>query len=135
MSLNDDKILARLAKEGVLSRYETRGYESALRRLLRDAFVEKRRRGKKIFYELAEGAIPYLEAYRLELLAKVKKLSQLHPRSRVYKALLEDVRFLNKAKPEAKAFLFLGDWLLNYPVVPSQLLLAKSRFYAKQGLL
>jgi hypothetical protein len=46
---------------------------------------------------------------------------------------LGDVRFLDEKNPAANKFLFLGDWQLKRPVVPSQLSLSKYRFYHEQA--
>jgi len=46
-----------------------------------------------------------------------------------YDALLNELRFLEERNQQMQDFLFLGDWQLQHPVVPSQLELAKLRFY------
>lgn len=129
-----DRLFGKLAKQGVLSSYEVRGYAEALKSLLAAKLVQPNRKRKKVFYELTDKALPQLENHRLELMAKLKKLSSFSPRSKVYQALLEDVRFLDESKPEAKDFMLLGRWNLTRPVVSSQLLLARYRYFASQGL-
>jgi hypothetical protein len=58
----------------------------------------------------------------------------LTPHAKLYRALLEDLRFLDEKNPKAEEFRLLGDWHLMRPVVSSQLKLAQMRFYWEQGL-
>ena len=68
---------------------------------------------------------------RRQLLEEIKLRQLLYPQSRVYRALLEDSRFLDEKNPRAQEFLFLGDWQLRQPAVPSRLKLSQERFYQK----
>jgi hypothetical protein len=83
----------------------------------------------KVFYEFTEKALSFLDDYRQGLLARVKTLSEGFPRAKVYSALLGDLRFLDESHPAAEEFRFLGDWQLKERVVPSQLTLAKVKYF------
>lgn len=128
------KLFSKLARAGVLHREELKNDLYVLRSLVDQAFVKKAYKKGKVFYELTEKALPLLERHRKVLLEQAKTLAELSPRSKVYRALLEDLRFLDEKNPRSQDFLFLGDWQLQRPVVPSQLKLAQYRYYQKQGL-
>lgn len=129
-----ESLFSTLARSGVLHRSEVRSDPTGLEGLLRTKLVAKVPRRKKVFYELTEKALPLLELHRRALLTEVEKRAALSPRSRVYRALLSDLRFLDSRNERAREFLFLGDWQLTHPVVPSQIELAKLRYYIAQGL-
>ena len=129
MSYLESRLLTKFARLGVLHREAVKNDLSALRRLVRAGFVQKVYKSGRVFYELTERALPLLESQRKKLLEEVAMRAHLDSRNKVYDALSKDVRFLDEKRPEAKAFLFLGDWQLHRPVVPSQLELAKLRFY------
>lgn len=101
----------------------------AIEHLLRMGFVQKTYKSGRLFYELTDKALPLLEHQRIKLLEDARMHSLIDGRSAFFRALLGDVRFLDEKSPEADEFMFLGDWQLTRPVVPSQLELAKLRFY------
>ena len=123
------RLLSRFSQYGVLHREAVKNNSSAVQRLVRAGVVRKAYKSGRVFYELTNKALPLLESQRKKLLEEIKMQAHLDARNTCYAALLNDVRFLDEKRPEAKAFLFLGDWQLNRPVVPSQLELAKLRFY------
>ncbi len=92
-------------------------------------FVQKAYKSGRLFYELTDKALPLLERQRIKLLEDARMQSLIDERSTFFRALLEDVRFLDEKSPEAEDYIFLGDWQLTRPVVLSQLELAKLRFY------
>lgn len=92
------------------------------------------RRGK-VFYELTPQALPLLDCQRHVLLDQAKILAQVATRSPLHRALVEDVRFVDETHPDARRFLFLGDWQLQRSVLPAQLALAKHRYYQSRGLM
>ena len=122
-------MIRRFARHGVLHREAVKNDRAALGRLMRLGFVRKAYRSGRLFYELTEKAIPLLERQRIKLLEDARIHSIIERRSTFFRALLEDVRFLDETRPEAEEFLFLGDWQLIRPVVSSQLSLAQLRFY------
>lgn len=127
------ELLQDFCQNGVLHREQVKNYFSLVNRLIRSGYVKKVYKKRKVFYELTEQALPLLDCLRGKMLEEVRLRSMLGKKS-WYRSLLEDLRFLDEKKPEAKEFLFLGDWQLRRPVVPSQLELSKLRFYQKQGL-
>ena len=129
--MNDlqSRLLAKFSRFGVLHREAVKNDLTVLRKLVRAGFVKKVYKSGRVFYELTEKALPLLEAQRKKILEELNMRSLLDSKNPLYAALARDVRFLNEKRPEAKAFLFLGDWQLNRPVVLSQLELAKLRFY------
>ena len=129
-----ENLFRRFAVYGVLHRDEVRGNEAAVDKLTRLKFVQKVLKRGRVYYELTPKAVQPLELHRKSLLGKVEFRSSLHPKSKVYKALLEDVRFLNTKKVAAQEFQFLGDWQLTLPVRRHQLGLARLRYYEERGL-
>ncbi len=128
------ELLRKLARYGVLHRNEVRGYEDALAALLKREFVRPTHRDRKRYYELTSKALPLLESMREQLVGELKTNRELHPKSRVYKALLDDVRFVDPNNPNAQKFLFLNSLNLMQEVVPSRLLLSRERYYESQAL-
>ena len=124
-------LVSKLSHYGVLSRLEVKNNASALNYLSRANYVQKVHRKKQVFYELTPQALPLLDEYRQFLLQLAKTYAQLHPRSVFYRSLLEELRFFDDKKKEAKQFLFLGDWQLQTPPSRYQLELAKNRYYEK----
>lgn len=135
MNFKKINLLEKLSVFGVAGRNMVKNDLEAIRALIRSGYVKKAYKKGGVFYELTEDALPLLDARRkiLQQLAELK--CRLYPRRQsFYRALLEDVRFLDPAKKEANKFLFLGDWQLNRPPVKAQLLLAQHRFYLNRGL-
>jgi hypothetical protein len=129
VNLSYQSIVKRFSRHGVLHREAVKNDRVALGRLVRKGFVRKAYRSGRLFYELTEKALPLLEGQRMKLLEDARMHALIEGQSAFFRALLEDVRFLDEASPEAEAFVFLGDWQLNRPVVPAQLELARLRFY------
>lgn len=127
-------LLEKFFRFSVLPRTAVRNYPSALRDLLHKKLVRRVSKKGRVFYELTEKSLPLLEDYRHILLYRTKLHAQLTPHARFYQALLGDLRFLNDRHPLAKDYQFLGDWQLVRAVVPSQLELAKLRYYETQRL-
>ncbi len=127
-------LLEKLFKFGVLPRASVKNDLEQLQDLLRKKFVQKVPKKGRVFYELKEKSLPLLEEYRKMLFHKTKLQAQLQPQAKFYRALLGELRFLNEQHPLAKDFQLLGDWQLNRSVVPSQLALAKCRYYQDQKL-
>ncbi|EKD42556.1 MAG: hypothetical protein ACD_73C00107G0001 [uncultured bacterium] len=129
-----NSLLAKFSKYGVLHRDVVRQDQTSLKRFLNLGFSQKIYQRGQVFYELTQKALPLLENYRKILLEEASLMALLCPWSKVYTALLDDVRFLDSENPKAQDFLFLGDWQLKRPVVASQLELSKYRYYEKRGL-
>lgn len=121
--------MARFARFGVLHRENVKNDRAALDQLLRRGFVRKVYKSGRLFYELTQEALPLLESQRIKLLEDARMRSLVDGCKSAAFAILEDVRFLDEKSPEAQEFLFLSDWQLTRPVVPSQLLLSQLRFY------
>ena len=134
MSFYLSYVMPLFAHHGVVHREAVKNSPTALRRLLRSGFVVKAYKKGKVYYELTDKALPLLELQRRKLVEEVEMRRLLEPKSLLYSSLLGDLRFLDERRPEAKDFLFLGDWQLTRPVVPSQLELSKLRFYHREGL-
>lgn len=132
---NKYKLFRQLARQGVLHRNQVLGYGVALAHLQRAGLVVRVPKRRRVYYELTPRALEQVEKYRQQLVKKLETQAALSPRSTVYRALLEDIRFLNKTKPEAQEFMLLGDWQLTLPVRKNQLRLAQYRFYEKEGLI
>lgn len=129
MKNDKSRVLAKLARFGVLHREALKNERVAVEQLMRRGILTKTYRQGKVFYELTEQALPLLEHVRRQLLEEVKMRAELDPKVHLYPALVENVRFVDETTPEAEEFLLLGDWHLTRPLVPSQLELAKLRFY------
>ncbi|GEM_PF-2902059 len=129
------KFFSKMARYAVLHREEVKNDRDALNRFLHLGYATKVHKKGQVFYELTEKSLELLESYRKSLLEEVRMRALLSPWSKVYAALLGDLRFLNSAHPEVKEFLFLSDWQLQRHVVPSQLELSKYRYYEIRGLL
>lgn len=128
-------IFAKFVAFGVVSRAEVKNNLPMVRTLTKEGVVKKVYKKGKVFYELTAKSVPLLDTYRKKLLQEADLNYQLHPRRHAfYGALLEDVRFLDTSKAEAKIFQFLSDWRLQEPPVLSQLQLAQWRFYQEMGL-
>jgi len=129
------RLLAAFARRGVLHREGVKNNRKSLQKLLQGGYVTKVYKKGRVFYELTEQALPIVDLQRKILLEEAGMLHLSDKRSHVYASLLGDLRFLDENRPEAAEFLFLGDWQLHRPVVPSQLELAKLRFYKQKGLI
>lgn len=119
---------------GALPRSAVRNDQANLRYLLKNGLARQVVLKGRVFYELTEKALPLLEEYRQVLLHKASLLNRLTPHAKIYRALVNDLRFLDEKNPRAEEFRLLGDWHLTRPVVPSQLKLAQMRYYRQQGL-
>lgn len=131
----NDKLLTlftKFARFGVLHREAVKNEMAALKRLLRGGFAAKAYKQGRVFYELTEKALPLLEYHRKKLFAEAGMRACLPKAPALYSALLEDVRFVDEKKAEAKDFLLLGDWQLTRPLVPAQLELSKYRYYSEK---
>jgi hypothetical protein len=124
-----DNLFSLLVAQGVLHRDEVQPYERELKNLLYRGLVQRVPKNRRVYYQLTEKALPALELHRQGLVTELKKRSMLFPKNKAYKALLGDTRFLDGNHQVAKEFLFLGDWLLQRPLVPSQLKLSQERYY------
>ena len=128
-------LFAKLAKLGVVPREQVKNNLKEATALVRHGLLKKVYRKKRVFYELTEDSRPLLNRFRLKLLEEARLRFSLCPRRKnFYRALLDDIRFLDTSKKEAKDFLFLGDWRLNMPPVSSQLKLSQFRLYQKEGI-
>ena len=127
-------LLARFAQHGVLHREAIKNNGAAILKLQRLGMLKRVRKQKQVFYELTDRALPLLETQRRLLLEQAKLYATLEKRSFFYRALLDDIRFLNVHHPEAKNFLFLGNWDLHRSSAKFQLELAKYRYYRSRGL-
>ena len=130
MNESFENILKRFARFGVVHREAVKNDHAALQHLINQGFASKTFRSGRVFYELTEKALPLLECQRRKLLEDARMHAMIDERSAVHRALLDDVRFLNEKNPEARKFLFLGDWQLKKPVFYSQLQLSQLRFYS-----
>ena len=130
MNTSFENILKRFARFGVVHREAVKNDQAALKHLISQGFARKAYRSGRVFYELTEKALPLLECQRRKLLEDARMHAIIDERSAIHRALLDDVRFLNEKNPEARRFLFLGDWQLKKPVVYSQLQLSQLRFYS-----
>jgi hypothetical protein len=119
---------------GALPRSAVKNDRACLRYLLKNGVARRVVRKGRVFYELTEKALPLLDDYRQVLLHKAALLHRLTPHAKLYRALLEDLRFLDEKNPKAEEFRLLGDWHLVRPIVSSQLKLSQMRFYREQGL-
>lgn len=127
------RLISRFSKYGVLHREDVKNDLAAVTKLLRHGWLRKMHRGKKVFYELTEKSLPLLEARRKALREEIGILAALHKPPSIFHALLEDVRFIDDTHKSADQFRFLGDWQLGRHVVPSQLELAKLRYYEEHA--
>ncbi len=127
-------LLEKFSHFGVLPRAAVKNQEDDLRPLLWCHFVRKVPKKGRVFYELTEKSLPLLEEYRQVLQHKASLLRKLTPHAKFYRALLEDLRFLDETNPRAEEFRFLGDWHLTRPVMASQLKLSQMRYYREHGL-
>lgn len=126
------KIIDLLAQNGVVHRDEIKNNIGVIERLVYHGLVRKVCRNKKVFYELTVKALPILESRRKALLEDIRTLASLHKPPSIYHVILDDVRFLDEQHEAAEQFKFLGDWQFQRSVVPSQLELAKLRYYQKE---
>lgn len=126
---NESKLVAKLARYGVMHRGEVKNDAVPLMRLLRKGLVRKVYQQGRVFYELSDRTIPLLEHHRKKLLEEAALRALLEQHTDTYIWLLTDVRFFDETHPEAEEFLFLGDWQLTRPLVSGQLELAKLRYY------
>lgn len=124
-----ENLLRKLTKFGVVHREEVKHFAPHLQGLVKRKLLRKVYRRGKVYYEFTDQSLPFLEDYRQGLYSRVKNLREGFPRRKVYSALLGDLRFLDESDPVAEDFRFLGDWQLKEPVVPSQLALAKARYF------
>lgn len=127
------KLLSKFLPYGTLHREQVKNELLMVRQLCRRGVLKKAYHRGKVFYELTPQAVPQLEHSRKILLEQAQLEASLS-RSSFFDALLNDLRFLNEKDPHARQFMFLGDWQLTKPVVPSQLELSKLRFYQSRGL-
>ncbi|MDP2600213.1 MAG: hypothetical protein Q8P84_05705 [Deltaproteobacteria bacterium] len=129
------RLFSKFASFGVVARGEVKNDLPLVRGLIKERLLKKVYKKGCVFYELTEKALPLLEEYRHKLLAEARLQYHLYPRRRqFYGPLLEDVRFLDDAAPDAEDFRFLGDWRLQEPPLPAQLELSQWRFYHERGL-
>lgn len=126
------RIFGLLARNGVVHRDEVKNNISVIERFVYHGLVRKVCRSKKVFYELTVKALPILESRRKALLEDIRTLADLHKPPSIYHVILDDVRFLDEQHEAAEQFKFLGDWQFQRPVVPSQIELAKLRYYQKE---
>ncbi len=130
-----DRLFKKFALHGVLERGRVRNEMLVLRSFLRRGLVRKIYMKGRVFYELTKKALPILDHFRLMLLHEAKLKSVISPhRAHFYRALFEDVRFLDTSDEEAADFLFLGDWQICREPVWSQLQLSQYRYYQNRGL-
>lgn len=129
MKASFENMFKRFSRFGVVHREAVKNDRAALKHLMSRGFARKVSRSGRVFYELTEKALPLLECQRRKLLEDARMHAMINKRSAVYRALLDDVRFLDETNPEAQKFIFLGDWQLKKPVVHAQLLLSQLRFY------
>ncbi len=122
-----------LARNGVAHRDQVKNYQEAIERLVYHGFARKVCRNKKVFYELTCKALPMIESRRRRILEELSTLAMLHKPPSVFHALLDDARFLDESHEAAEKFKLLGDWQIQRNIVPSQLELAKLRFYQKES--
>lgn len=127
-------LLQKFSHFGVLPRHATKNDEEELAYFLKNGLVRRVPKKGRVFYELTEKSLPLLEEYRQVLRHKAALLYQLTPHARFFRALLEDLRFLDEKNPRAEEFRLLGDWHLMRPVATSQLKLSQMRYYREQGL-
>lgn len=127
------RLLSKFLPNGTLHREQLKNELHLVRRLCKRGVLKKTYHRGKVFYELTPQAVPLLEHSRKILLEQAQLEASLS-RSSFFNALLGDLRFLNEKDPHAKHFMFLGDWQLTKPVVPSQLELSKLRYYQSRGL-
>lgn len=127
------RFLSKFLPYGTLHREQVKNELLMVQRLCRRGVLKKTFHRGKVFYELTPQAVPLLEHSR-KILLEQAQLEAALSRSSFFRALLGDLRFLNEKDPLAKHFMFLGDWQLTKPVVPSQLELSKLRFYQSKGL-
>lgn len=126
-------LLNRLAIWGVLHRDQTKNERKALQRFLKKGYVSKVYRKKKVFYQLTEKALPLLEWHRQQLVCRARLEQAFKGRtSRLYSALLGDLRFMDESRKEAESYRFLGDWQLLRPINKYGLTLSQERFYESQ---
>jgi hypothetical protein len=124
-------IIKRFSRDGALHREAVKNNVETIKKLLIHGFIKKVYLYKKVFYELTEKSLPLLELQRKVLLEEIKIAATLYKSPSIFHALLEDVRFLDENHEIAQQCKFLGDWQIKRPVVPSQLTLAKLRYYQK----
>lgn len=134
MLFNDLNLLKKLSQFGVSHRSDLKNDLALLKKFLRRKWVVQVFKKGRVYYQLSEKSLALLEEYRQELWHQARLGHMLYPNSNVYRALVEDLRFLDEKHPVAKEFLFLGDWQLKRPVVASQLVLAQYRYYQRQGV-
>lgn len=127
------RLLSKFLPYGTLHREQVKNELPLVRKLCKRGVLQKAYHRGKVFYELTPQVVPLLEHSRKMLLEQAKLEAALS-RASFFDALLGDLRFLNEKDPHAKQFMFLGDWQLTKPVVPSQLELSKLRYYQSRGL-
>lgn len=120
--------------DGAVHRDEVKNSLSNLHELVRLGYVQKIFRRGKVFYQLTEKSLPLLEKMRKSLFEQAHLLADLSRSRHGYKALLDDLRFLDEKSEAAREFRFLGDWQLKRPVTLSQLELAQYRYFEQLGL-
>ncbi len=133
MLFHDFNLLKKLSRFGVSRRNDLKNDLALLKKFLRRRWVVQVFKNGKVYYQLTEKSLGLLEEYRQELWHQARLGAMLYPNSNAYRALVEDLRFLDEKHVVAKEFLFLGDWQLKRPVVASQLALAQQRYYQRQG--
>lgn len=127
-------LLYKMSHFGALSRSDVKNDRSDLRYFLKNGLVRRVVRKGWVFYELTEKSLPLLDECRQVFLHKAALLNRLTPHSKLYRALLGDLRFLDENNPKAEEFRLLGDWHLMRPVVSSQLKLSQMRYYREQAI-
>ncbi len=132
MDYLESNIISKFAHYGILHREALKNDQLLLKKLLRMGLVMKVHKKGRTFYELTEKSLILLEHQRRKLVEEAQMNALLEPRSDFYKALLDNLRFFDEKNSAAEEFLFLGDWQLTQPVLPSQLELSKLRFYKEK---
>lgn len=122
-------LVEKFATFGVLHRNQIKNDLVTLRRLIKRGYVEKVYKKRQVFYQLTKLALPLLDYVRQTQLSRAQLMASLHPRSLFYRALIEDIRFLDESRPMAQDWMFLGDWRLTKPPNRYQLTLAQLRYY------
>ncbi len=129
------KILSKSSEFGVVPRSMVKNELVALNRLIRQGLVRKVWKKGYVFYELTSASLPVLDILRCQKLQEAQLRALLYPqRQAFYRALLQDIRFLDITNSEANYFRFLGDWRLHSTPTHSQLALSQLRFYQQRGL-
>jgi hypothetical protein len=118
---------------GTAHREQVKNEKHSVMRMCKLGMIRKAYHRGRVFYELTPKSAPLLEHCR-KMLLECAYLEAAISRSLFYNALLHDLRGLDTSHPLAERFMFLGDWQITRPVVPSQLELSILRHYQFLGL-